>query len=379
MYGIANQDGIVFSSLNGIATAQNPFNSIFGSIFPPVMVSQPALAPQPANTNTNQLNQVAAASTNVVNSVQASGQTALTFAPLPASSSSSTTLLPSRPIQRPPFQPSLPSIFSPSMASSSNQYVVTRPENQCGLSNVTKSRVVGGDITQIGENCLNHFKNNVFLIFAYFCRTISMDRCSRISVSKYILFWNTISMCRIIDNVNARIDNGTLHQWLFVGSGPNECDRTNSHWFSCFFSFRRVLVRLGEFDFSSNHDGATPIDILIEKKIAHENYVNNIISNDIGLLKLRTSAPVNGEPKCNIPLTGRALNFVIIRIHLIILFRTNSTNLFAIVWAIEITRSHRVRTICSWLGINSLSRSAIEFSTRRSSANYFSGRLCAKL
>lgn len=71
---------------------------------------------------------------------------------------------------------------------------------------------------------------------------------------------------------------------------------------------------MGEFDLSSNHDGASPIDILIEKKIAHENYVNNIISNDIGLLKLRTSAPVNGESKCNVPLTEQAFNYVNIRI-----------------------------------------------------------------
>lgn len=62
-----------------------------------------------------------------------------------------------------------------------------------------------------------------------------------------------------------------------------------------FLSIRRLLVRLGEFDLSSSHDGATPIDILIERKIAHENYANNIISNDIGLLKLRSSAPVNGK------------------------------------------------------------------------------------
>lgn len=62
-----------------------------------------------------------------------------------------------------------------------------------------------------------------------------------------------------------------------------------------FISFHRLLVRLGEFDLSSSHDGATPIDILIERKIAHENYANNIISNDIGLLKLRSSAPVNGR------------------------------------------------------------------------------------
>lgn len=138
MYGIANQDGIVFSSLNGIATVQNPSNSLFGSIFSPA--SQPtAIYSNPAPT----------VATTVANSIHVPGQSpSLTFAPLAASLGSAIAHLPSKPIQR----PSLPSVFSPAMASSSNQYVVTRPENQCGLSNVTKSRVVGGDITQIGKS-----------------------------------------------------------------------------------------------------------------------------------------------------------------------------------------------------------------------------------
>lgn len=146
MYGLANQDGIVFASLNGIATAQNPLNSILGTIF------SPAIASQPAQINSHG-NQAPVAST--VTSAQAPGQIALTFAPISADTSSSSLPIGSnqRPLSiRPPIQPSMPSVFSPSMASSSNHYVVTRPENQCGLSNVTKSRVVGGDITQIGES-----------------------------------------------------------------------------------------------------------------------------------------------------------------------------------------------------------------------------------
>lgn len=148
IYGIANQDGIVFSSLNGITTVQNPLNSIFGSIF------SPAVASQPTNINTD-VNQAGAATAPAPILIQSPGQSALMFAPLTTSSGSSTTLLPSRPIQPPPVQSALPSVFSPSMASSTTQYVVTRPENQCGLSNVTKSRVVGGDITQLGKSCPN--------------------------------------------------------------------------------------------------------------------------------------------------------------------------------------------------------------------------------
>lgn len=136
MYGIANQDGIVFSSLNGII--QNPLNSIFGPIFSP---------PPFTNSNSN-ANPAPAASATVSNSILAPGQPALTFASIPTSSTGITTLRPSSHIQR-PHRPS-PSVFSPSASSSTNQYVVTRPENQCGLTNVTKSRVVGGDIAQVG-------------------------------------------------------------------------------------------------------------------------------------------------------------------------------------------------------------------------------------
>lgn len=150
MYGIANQDGIVFSSLNGIATVHNPLSSLLGSIF------SPGAATQSTNINSN-LNQIAAVASNQVNTIQAPDQSSLTFAPLPTSSSTSastsatsTTLLPSKPIQRPTIKPSLSSVFSSATTSTANQFVVTRPENQCGLSNVTKLRVVGGDITQIG-------------------------------------------------------------------------------------------------------------------------------------------------------------------------------------------------------------------------------------
>lgn len=119
-----------------------------------------------------------------------------------------------------------------------------------------------------------------------------MDRRSGISFSKYNTLWNTISLCRLIDNVNACVDNGPLHQRLFVCyfRYPKLKNSPNSR-----FSFLRLFVRLGEFDLSRRHEGVTPVDILIEQKIAHENYANNIISNDIGLLKLRSPAPVNGE------------------------------------------------------------------------------------
>lgn len=135
--------------------------------------------------------------------------------------------------------------------------------------------------------CFSH--NLESLIF----RAISMDRCSRVSFSKHIHLRSTISLRRLTDNINACIDNGTLHQRLFVCSVRQLRDKFPLY--VTLFPFYRLLVRLGEFDLLSSHDGATPIDIVIERRISHEDYANNIIANDIGLLKLRNAAPVNGE------------------------------------------------------------------------------------
>ncbi|XP_045538067.1 venom serine protease Bi-VSP isoform X2 [Papilio machaon] len=47
------------------------------------------------------------------------------------------------------------------------------------------------------------------------------------------------------------------------------------------------LVRLGELDLEREDDGAVPIDVLIKKKIEHENYSRNSLTNDIGVLILQ--------------------------------------------------------------------------------------------
>lgn len=54
------------------------------------------------------------------------------------------------------------------------------------------------------------------------------------------------------------------------------------------------MVRLGEYDLASNSDGANPIDVLIEQKIIHEEYIPSIILNDIALLKLRDIIQISG-------------------------------------------------------------------------------------
>ncbi|XP_052757068.1 uncharacterized protein LOC113511485 [Galleria mellonella] len=46
------------------------------------------------------------------------------------------------------------------------------------------------------------------------------------------------------------------------------------------------LVRLGELDLAKEDDGATPTDVLIKKKIKHEQYSSKAYTNDIGVLVL---------------------------------------------------------------------------------------------
>lgn len=66
-----------------------------------------------------------------------------------------------------------------------------------------------------------------------------------------------------------------------------------------FHTINRFIARLGEYDLSpENHYYAQSIDVKIDRKIIHEKYVPDSISNDIGLLQLRTAINVNGNVKC---------------------------------------------------------------------------------
>lgn len=51
------------------------------------------------------------------------------------------------------------------------------------------------------------------------------------------------------------------------------------------------FVRLGEYDINSNNDGASPVDIYVEKAIVHEQYNEKTIQNDIALIRLQVNAP----------------------------------------------------------------------------------------
>lgn len=56
----------------------------------------------------------------------------------------------------------------------------------------------------------------------------------------------------------------------------------------------RQIARLGEYDLSTDKDGASPIDYAIAKTIVHEQYVPDIILNDIAIVKLKRQVSVNG-------------------------------------------------------------------------------------
>ena len=59
-------------------------------------------------------------------------------------------------------------------------------------------------------------------------------------------------------------------------------------------------VRLGELDYSTNKDGAQPIDVKVRKTIIHPNYVWGSLAHDIALLELETSVKLGSSirPLC---------------------------------------------------------------------------------
>lgn len=168
--GFANDDGIVFSSLSG----QNSVSSQSNVRPPASPISSHVPIQKPAASNINNVNydfnDHSPFNTNFVpekpqSSYPSSG---FTFAPLliisamPSQHSQPISSNPnfSHPIpQSQPLDPthqkpssSTFSIDSVQSAQSSHSVVITQPPNQCGISNYTHSRVVGGAITQLGKS-----------------------------------------------------------------------------------------------------------------------------------------------------------------------------------------------------------------------------------
>jgi serine protease 56 len=75
-----------------------------------------------------------------------------------------------------------------------------------------------------------------------------------------------------------------------------------------------VSVRLGEHNINSDNDGATPIDVPVEWKLANENFDPKTVSNDVGLVKLKSAVTINDRvrPIClpfREPLRSRDLTY----------------------------------------------------------------------
>lgn len=168
--GFANNDGIVFSSLSGQNSVSTQLN-----VRPPaspISSHVPIQRPNTSNINNvnDDFNDHSPFNSNFIPEKPQSSypSTGFTFAPLliisaipsqhlqPINSNPNLTnpipqSQPLDPIHQKPSSTTF-SIDSVQSAQSSNSVVIARPPNQCGISNYTHSRVVGGAITQLGKS-----------------------------------------------------------------------------------------------------------------------------------------------------------------------------------------------------------------------------------
>lgn len=100
------------------------------------------------------------------------------------------------------------------------------------------------------------------------------------------------------------------------------------------------MVRLGEYDISSDFDGANPIDVPIDITIVHEQYEANLILNDIALIKLKNQITITGKYikyilkyYLNIFVYNNIINyFVYILLHIIIILLRNELHINNIIY-----------------------------------------------
>ncbi|EAT46744.1 AAEL002128-PA [Aedes aegypti] len=126
--------------------------------------------------------------------------------------------------------------------------------DRCGMSNASHSRVVGGMDAQLGAwpwmAALGYRSSN------------------------YDLTTGPVYLC-----------GGTLITARHV--------LTAAHCIQNLLYF----VRLGEYDITSNNDGASPVDIYVEKSFVHEQYNERTIQNDVALIRLQSNAPLSDAIK----------------------------------------------------------------------------------
>lgn len=280
--GFANSNGIVFNSIN--TNSQEPnlkpmYNPISAIVFSNAVQNQISKPPDTSvqssanfnnaiNFNSNYLQPINLPSlqmqTNPIKSQSTYSSSGLTFAPLVAAipivsvQTSNSSIQPIRfdnqvYSQQPTPPPPPPQPIATTLPSVNQELAdsVSIQANKCGITKYINSRVVGGSVTQIGQYP-----------------------------------W--------IAALGYRLPNVTSNGLQFFCAGSLV---TRSHVISsahCLNSYLRV-VRLGEYDLSAQRGQSNRIDFGVEWIKVHENYVSEIILNDIGIVKLRHQAPINGE------------------------------------------------------------------------------------
>lgn len=284
--GFANSNGIIFNSINtnlhesvskpvstpiSAVVFSNPIQTQISK--PPDASVQSSQFNNAINFNPNYLQQhnfpASQMQTNPVKSQATYASSGFTFAPLVAAIS-----LPMIPVQTgnlsvqqihfnnqvslqptspPPPLPSPQTTIRTTKLPSVDQELadpVSMPANKCGITKYINSRVVGGIVTQTGQY-------------------------PWIGALGYLL-----------PNASA---NGI--QFYCAGSLI-----TRSHVVSsahCLNPYLKV-VRLGEYDLSAQNS-RSKMDFAVQWTKVHENYVPEIILNDIGIIKLRHQVPINGR------------------------------------------------------------------------------------
>ncbi|XP_058448816.1 uncharacterized protein LOC131428788 [Malaya genurostris] len=135
---------------------------------------------------------------------------------------------------------------------------------------------------------------------------------------QYKLPTNPIDRCGMSNASHARVVGGVdaqLGAWPWVaalGYRSNSFDLTAGPKFLCggtLITIRHVLsaahciqnllyfVRLGEYDITSDNDGANPVDIYVDRTFIHEQYNEKTIQNDVALIRLQRNVPLSDSIK----------------------------------------------------------------------------------
>lgn len=284
--GFASSNGIVFSSINTNTNSHEPVskpiqNAISTVVFSNPVQTQISKPPDASvqssnfdnafNFNSNYYLQPinlppSQAQINPIKSHASYSSSGFTFAPLVAAIS--VPVMPWQPanvstqqihfdynpvISQQPAPLPQPSPTTTTLPSVNQEFAdtVSNPASRCGITKYINSRVVGGTVTQIGQYP-----------------------------------W--------VAALGYRLPNASTHGLQFYCAGSLI---TRSHVVSsahCLNSHLKV-VRLGEYDLSARNGRSNRMDFAIEWIKVHENYVSEIILNDIGIVKLRHQAPINGD------------------------------------------------------------------------------------